>query len=60
MNDDTDLALRDLVGQHGLPTVLQTLARIMADTGSVTGGIISEVAAIEEWLAAQHGQCQRH
>ena len=62
MNDNPDLvvALRDLVVQHGLLTVLQTVARLMSDTGNVTGGIVSEVAAIEEWLAAQHGRYQRH
>jgi hypothetical protein len=54
MDDNPDLAvaLRDLVAQYRLPTVLRTLARIMADTGNVTGGIVNEVAAIEEWLAA--------
>jgi hypothetical protein len=57
MNDDPDLvvALHDLVVQHGLLTVLQTVARLMGDTSNVTGGILSEVAAIEEWLAAQYG-----
>jgi hypothetical protein len=46
--------LHDLVVQHGLVTVLRALASIMADTGNVTGGMVSEIAAIEEWLVAEH------
>ena len=53
--DDTGLAdiLRKLVAQHGLPAALQALAHIMADIGSVTGGVVSEAASIEQWLAQQ-------
>ncbi len=47
--------LRKLVAQHGLPAALQALAHIMADIGSVTGGVVSEVASIERWLATQQG-----
>lgn len=47
---DTLLAL---VAQHELPVVLEELAHVMANIGSVTGGVISEVAAIENWLANQ-------
>jgi hypothetical protein len=52
-HDDAGLAdiLRKLVAQHGLPAALQTLAHIMADIGSVTGGVVSEAASIEQWLA---------
>jgi hypothetical protein len=46
-------SLQNLVAQHGLVAVLHTLASIMSDTGNVTGGMISEIAAIEEWLLAQ-------
>jgi hypothetical protein len=42
--------LRDLIQRHGLAAVLRTLAMIMADRGSVTGGLLSEIAAIEGWL----------
>ncbi len=61
MNDTSDLAiaLRHLVQQHGVPAVLQTLALVMGDTGNVTGGVVSEVAAVEEWLASQPGQGER-
>ncbi len=45
--------LLDLVVQYGLPVVLQAVARVMASRGSVTGGIVSEVAGIEGWLATQ-------
>ena len=50
-HDDTGLAdiLRKLVAQHGLPAALQALAHI----GSVTGGVVSEAANIEQWLAQQ-------
>ena len=48
--------LRDLVVQQGLAPVLQELAHVMADVGSVTGGIVSEVGAIEAWLATQQQQ----
>jgi hypothetical protein len=41
------------VVQHGLAAVLEAVARIMASRGSVTGGILSEVAGIEDWLATQ-------
>jgi hypothetical protein len=34
--------------------VLQALASIMADTGNVTGGMVSEIAAVEEWLVVQY------
>jgi hypothetical protein len=52
MSDDVDLKdiLLDLVVEHGLPAVLQALARIMGSIGSVTGGIVSEVAGVEGWL----------
>jgi hypothetical protein len=45
--------LLDLVVQQGLAAVLEELARVMAEIGSVTGGIVSEAAAIEAWLATQ-------
>ena len=40
----------DLVVEHGLLAVLQALARVMGSIGSVTGGIVSEVARVEGWL----------
>ena len=49
-------ALHNLVVQHGLVAVLNTLASVMADSGNVTGGIVNEIAAVEEWLEAQHDQ----
>jgi hypothetical protein len=56
-NDDTGLAdiVRELVDRHGLPATLQALAHTMADIGSVTGGVVSEAANIERWLATQEG-----
>jgi hypothetical protein len=53
---ETTLAntLRKLVAQHGLGAVLQALASVMADMGTVTGGLVSEIAAIEEWLEVQY------
>jgi hypothetical protein len=58
MNEKPNLtfALRDLMLQHGLPTMLQALANIMADTGHITGGIVNEVASIEGWLATHQAQ----
>lgn len=52
--------LLDLVVQQGLATVLQELAHVMADLGSVTGGIVSEAGAIEAWLATTQQQQPRH
>ena len=52
-NIDLEDTLLDLVVQYGLPAVLQAVARIMASKGSVTCGIVSEVAGIEGWLAVQ-------
>ena len=34
----------------GLPAVLQALARVMGSIGSVTSGLVSEVAGVEGWL----------
>ena len=45
--------LLELVEQQGLATVLQGLAHVMAEIGSVTGGLVSEAYAIEAWLATQ-------
>ena len=61
-NDDTGLAdiLRKLVAQHGLPATLQALARVMEDIGSVTGGVVSEAASIEWWLATQQVAGSEH
>jgi hypothetical protein len=61
LDQTSDLAntLNNLVVEHGMVAVLQTLANLMADTGSVTGGMISEIAAIEAWLQAQHNPTQR-
>jgi hypothetical protein len=56
--EDLRTILLDLVAQQGLTTVLQELAHVMADLGSVTGGIVSEACAIEAWLATQ--QHPRH
>jgi hypothetical protein len=55
-----DLAdrLSILVRERGMVAVLQTLAHIMAGAGNVTGGMVSEIAAIEEWLEAQHNPVQ--
>jgi hypothetical protein len=55
MDGDVDLkdTLLDLVVQYGLPAVLQALARVMGTIGSVTSGIVSEVAGVEGWLATQ-------
>ena len=39
--------------QYRLPAVLQALARVMGGIGSVTSGIVSEVAGVEGWLATQ-------
>ena len=52
MGGDVDLkdTLFDLVVQDGLPAVLQALARVMGSIGSVTTGIVSEVAGVEGWL----------
>jgi hypothetical protein len=52
MGGDVDLkdTLLDLVVQYGLPAVLQALARVMGTIGSVTSGIVSEVAGVEGWL----------
>jgi hypothetical protein len=50
---DLEDTLLDLVVQYGLPAVLLAMARIMASRGSVTGGIVGEVAGIEGWLATQ-------
>jgi hypothetical protein len=47
-------ALRKLIAQHGMVAMLQALANVMADQGNVTGGTVSEIAAIEEWLEAQY------
>jgi hypothetical protein len=57
----SDLAntLNNLVGKHGMVAVLQTLANLMADTGNVTGGMVSEIAAIEAWLQTQNNPGQR-
>jgi hypothetical protein len=60
MTTDLADALHDLVAQHGLVAVLQKLASVMAETGNVTGGMISEIAAIEDWLAAQHNAFPRN
>ena len=51
MDGDVDLkdTLLDLVVQYGL----QALARVMGTIGSVTSGIVSEVAGVEGWLATQ-------
>lgn len=51
-SSDVDLkdTLLDLVVQYGLPAVLQALARVMGSIGSVTSGIVSEVAGVEGWL----------
>ena len=54
-----DGSLRDLVSKFGLVAVLQTLTSIMAEAGNVTGGMVSEIAAIEEWLEAQQNPVQR-
>ena len=51
--------LLELVEQQGLATVLQELAHVMAEIGSVTGGLVSEAAAIEAWLATQQHQQKR-
>ena len=61
MTETTNLAdtLRTLVAQHGISAVLEMLASIMADRGNVTGAIVSEIAAIEAWLQAQHSPAQR-
>ena len=55
MGGDVDLkdTLFDLVVQYGLPAVLQALARVMGSIGSVTTGIVSEVAGVEGWLTTQ-------
>jgi hypothetical protein len=52
-NIELEDTLLDLVVQYGLPAVLQTVARIMARRGSVTGGIVGEAAGIEGWLATR-------
>jgi hypothetical protein len=41
------------IAEHGLPAVLQATARVMANIGRVTSGVVFEVAAIEAWLATR-------
>jgi hypothetical protein len=51
--------LHNLVAQHGMVAVLHTLASIMVDRGNVAGGMVSEIAAIEEWLVSQYNLSPR-
>jgi hypothetical protein len=46
--------LLSAIAEHGLPSVLRVMARVMA--GAVTGEIIVQVAAVESWLAALQRQ----
>ena len=58
MDDGHNLAvtaIHTLVGQHDLPTVLRAVASVMAASGNVTGGMISEAADLEAWLATHDG-----
>jgi uncharacterized membrane protein YqgA involved in biofilm formation len=47
--------LGDIIAEAGVPAVLRAVAHIMGCLGSVTGGVVSEAAAIEAWVEEDRG-----